>query len=79
MWVASKWRHVLLALIFAVFADLVSCANEEDNPFAFLRFEHHELSKDTFVKVPILHFGQKYFRTNLRTEISKAAFVKVSN
>jgi hypothetical protein len=26
------------------------CANEDDNPVAFLRFEHPELSKDTFVK-----------------------------
>jgi prolyl 4-hydroxylase len=32
------------------FSREVFCANEEDNPFVFLRFEHHELSKETFLK-----------------------------
>jgi hypothetical protein len=49
-------------------ADSIGCANEDDNPVAFLRFEHPELSKETFIKeqVSIILIG---FSRNLRTRL----------
>ena len=36
-------------LVVAMLSTETLCANEDDNPVAFLRFEHNELSKETFV------------------------------
>ena len=47
-------RHCIISslLPFVIFQSLVTevfGVNEDDNPVAFLRFEHHELSKETFL------------------------------
>ena len=39
-----------LSLLLLLFFDVCECVNEEDNPVAFLMFEHNELCKETFVK-----------------------------
>ena len=36
-------------VIVLLFVNDSFCANEDDSPVAFLRFEHHELSKETFI------------------------------
>ncbi len=46
----SCLTSLLLLLLSLLLFDVVKCANEEDNPVAFLMFEHNELCKETFVK-----------------------------
>ena len=44
-----KNYFLLTFVILSAFTGQTFCANEDDNPVAFLRFEHHELSKETFL------------------------------
>ena len=54
--------------VLVIFHGLVSvafAANEDDNPVAFLRFEHHELSKETFQNEQKLVVALRKLRTML--------------
>ena len=57
---------VCVTLVVTLFAIDVFAANEEDNPFAFLMFEHPELSKETFVKEQKLVAMLKNVRRTLK-------------
>jgi len=72
-------RIISNILSLAIFSNILAGifgANEEDNPVAFLRFEHHELMKDTFLREQKLVENLKKFRRILddrRKQIKKFA------
>ena len=58
-------RLLVCVTLVTLFAVDIFAANEEDNPFAFLMFEHPELSKETFVKEQKLVMMLKNVRRTL--------------
>jgi len=59
---------VLTLFKIVIFSSLyveIFCANEDDSPYAFLRFEPHELSKETFLKEQQLVAALKKYRETL--------------
>ena len=72
------WLYTVV--IPSAFVGQSFCANEDDNPVAFLRFEHHELSKETFLNEQKLVDSLKNIRQMLqaRRNMIKQFSVKVA-